>query len=185
MEQIIQIKCPWCNAVLSVHDQAGIENKFVTCPICKHKSPFLQYERVVRTQNDDCTKYPSALQQIHQVNETIGRIISPNGATYQLKMGKNIIGRKASNSTADFQIDTDENRKMSREHLIIDVKNIPSKGIVHYASLYKEKVNKTFIGSETLVYGDCIVLKDGDIIKLSDIAVKFEIPDESVTQLES
>ena len=64
---------------------------------------------------------------------------------------------KAAKSEAGIQIYTADSRAMSREHIVIDVKNVPGKGFVHTLSLYKEKVNPTFIGSEPLVYGDRIV----------------------------
>lgn len=186
MEETIQIKCPWCNAVLSVRNQAGIENKFVTCPVCKQKSPFSQFKRnTVNVSNDDCTQYPGAQISMPQENYTIGRlVVQGKGLSYQLKLGKNIIGRKASNSSANFQIDMGENRRMSREHIMIEVKKIPGRGISHLASLFKEKVNQTEVGSEKLVYGDCIILKNGDIIKLPGVNVLFEIPDDDATQLQ-
>ncbi len=70
---------------------------------------------------------------------------------------------------------------MSREHIVIEVKKLPVKGFVHYVSLYKEKVNKTSIGNEPLLYGDCVVLNHGDIIKLPDATLRFEIPDGEET----
>lgn len=104
-----------------------------------------------------------------------------NGVSFQLKPGRNIIGRKGQNSDANFQIDTADKRSMSREHIVIEVKKLPVKGFVHYVSLYKEKVNKTSIGNEPLLYGDCVVLNHGDIIKLPDATLRFEIPDGEET----
>ena len=57
--------------------------------------------------------------------------------------------------------------------------------VAHYLSLYKEKVNKTFVGNEPLVYGDCIILNHGDIIKLPDADLRFEIPNEDDTDYET
>lgn len=195
MDEIIQIKCPFDGAVLSVKNQPGIESKNVTCPICKHKYPFTQFKRI--TPNDGHT--PDGVEEntrysysdtsgeetnFGQMNFTLGKlkILGGNGS-YQLKPGKNIIGRKAQKSEANFQIDTGEKRAMSREHIVIDVKKVPGKGFVHYISLFKEKVNKTYIGNELLVYGDCIVLAHGDVIKLPDANLKFEIPDDEATDI--
>ena len=60
MDEIIQIKCPFDGAVLSVKNQPGIESKNVTCPICKHKYPFTQFKRVTSNvnNNDPDTEYP-------------------------------------------------------------------------------------------------------------------------------
>lgn len=197
MEEIIQIKCPFDGAVLSVKNHPGIESKNVTCPICKHKYPFTQFKRIVpATYNDDeetDTAYPGgeertkyaygedtteATQTAKSLNLTIGKVyLTGTNISFQLKPGRNIIGRRASKSEAEFQIDTGEKRSMSREHIVIEVKRIPAKGFVHYLSLYKEKVNNTYIGNQPLLYGDCIVLKHGDIINLPDATLKFEIPD--------
>lgn len=199
MNEIIQIKCPFCGAVLSVKNIPDIESKSVACPICKHKFPFTQFKRVNQPNiNDDPdTEYPGKEEptsyphgnrssedtELGLMNFTLGVLkIVGTGKTFQLKPGRNIIGRKGQKSQADFQIDTAEKRMMSREHLVIDVKKVPAKGFVHQVSLYKEKVNKTLIGNEQLVYGDCIILNHGDLIRLPDATVRFEIPDDEGTE---
>lgn len=198
MNEIIQIKCPFCGAVLSVKNQPGIENKNVTCPICKHTYPFTQFKRVTTTNSNDDpnTEYPGEEERTRyaygsqssedtdfgQMNFTLGKLkVIDSGVSYQLKPGRNIIGRKGKKSEANFQIDTGEKRSMSREHIVIDVKKVAGKGFVHYLSLFKEKVNKTYIGNEPLLYGDCIILSHGDTIKLPDANLKFEIPDDEST----
>ncbi|MBD5355436.1 MAG: FHA domain-containing protein [Bacteroides sp.] len=118
------------------------------------------------------------------MNFTIGKIsFLDNGISYQLHPGRNVIGRKSLRSEADIQIDTAGKRSMSREHIVIEVKKVPIKGFVHYLTLYKEKVNPTYIREEQVLYGDCIILSHGDIIKLPDAILKFEIPDEEATDI--
>lgn len=66
-QQVVRIKCPWCSSVLSVKMLPGIENKSVNCPVCKHKSPFTQFQQVTvgstsqprpqQPQRDDSTNY--------------------------------------------------------------------------------------------------------------------------------
>lgn len=199
MDEIIKIKCPFDGAVLSIKNQPGLESKSVTCPICKHKYPFTQFKVVTPDTNKDDdppTDYPGGEERtsygegkptdLGTMNFTQGRVVVVGtGVSYRLKPGRNIIGRKASKSNADFGIDTGENRKMSREHIVIEIKKVPAKGFVHYLSLYKEKVNKTFVGNEPLVYGDCIILNHGDIIKLPDADLRFEIPNEDDTDYET
>ena len=199
MDEIIKIKCPFDGAVLSIKNQPGLESKSVTCPICKHKYPFTQFKVVTPVTNKDDdppTDYPGGEERtsygadkptdLGAMNFTPGRVVVVGTIiSYRLKPGRNIIGRKASKSAADFGIDTGENRKMSREHIVIEIKKVPAKGFVHYLSLYKEKVNKTFVGNEPLVYGDCIILNHGDIIKLPDADLRFEIPNEDDTDYET
>ncbi len=204
MDEIIQIKCPFDGAVLSVKNQPGIETKNVTCPICKHKYPFTQFRRVPSNQSNDDpeTEYPGGDEQTNydgehtsyesvgeteigkQPNYTLGKVtVIGSGISYQLRSGRNVIGRKGQKSEANFQIDTAEKRSMSREHIVIEVKIIPIRGFVHTVFLYKEKVNKTYIGNEPLLYGDCIVLNHGDLIKLPDATLRFEIPDGEETDV--
>lgn len=205
MDEIIQIKCPFCGSVLSVKNQAGNETKNVTCPVCKHKNNFSQFKRVASKMNniDPDTEYPGGgrrhvcdgdytgyvaednTQLSSQPNYTLGKVtVLGSGFSYQLRPGRNVIGRKGQKSEANFQIDTADKRSMSREHIVIEVKKLPLKGFVHYVSLYKENVNKTSIGNEPLLYGDCIVLNHGDIIKLPDATLKFEIPDGEETDIQ-
>lgn len=187
---VIKIKCPCCGTMLAVKHQSGIENKNVTCPVCKETSPFKQYKPMTTKKSED-TIYPDNEEHTHyeetdlgaSMNFTLGqlRIVSSPLSPFRLNVGRNVIGRKASASSADIQLPTTESKRMSREHLIIEVKKRSGKGLVHYVSLYKQKVNDTFINHERLEFGDCIILKDGDMIKLPDMTVKFEIPDEEST----
>lgn len=189
MNEILKIGCPVCGSVLSVKNQPGIESKSVTCPICKNKSPFSAFKRIVN--KEEKTEYPdkekTSYSEETQVNGgpnyTLGKLLVPSlHLSFQLKPGKNIIGRKASASSATCQIPC-ETKRLSREHLVIEIKKIPGKGFVHCASLYKEKVNATFIGQNKLEFGDCIVLNHRDIIRLPDVEARFEIPDEEGTDI--
>jgi len=193
MNEIIQIKCPWCSATLSVLRQKDMESKNVTCPACGQKSPFVKFKATqAATDNDDgCTKYPpknnatdQTATELPKINLRIGRLnIQNTGISYQLKTGRNIVGRKALSSSADFQIPTGDNNTMSREHLIIEVKNIPGKGFVHYVSLFKERLNKTFVDNEQITYGDCVILNNGDSLRLPGATLLFELPDNDATTI--
>ena len=121
-------------------------------------------------------------------NNTLGRLqMLPAGPSYQLKLGRNVVGRKCEKPPyADFMLPTNSNR-MSRQHLMIEVRKIQGKGFMHYASLCGQKANATFVGDNRLEVGDCLVLNDGDIIRLPDmpdVRVKFEITDGEKTMLD-
>ena len=190
MNDIIQIKCPFCGALLSVKALPGIENKSITCPVCKQTNRFTQY--MVMTAgtaasngaqsngfgDDDATQYGP-------MNFNIGLLrLAGTDVTYQLMPGKNEVGRKSTNSTVDFQIDTGVNRRMSRNHLTIDVVKEPHKGFVHYVSLSKENVNPTTVDGNPLHYGvDKVILHNGAVIRLPDAELRFEMPDEEATEI--
>lgn len=197
MKELIYIKCPVDGTVLSLIKKIGIENSNIRCPKCGLSKHFSLYERVEkpvrkiqpssgnRARNEEKTCYLSPggkTEFIGSVNNSIGIVrLVGSGVSYQLKAGRNVIGRKSLKSNADFQIEVNEGRSMSREHLVIEVKKKPTGGFGHYVSLYKEQVNKTSIGKDQLHYGDCIVLKDGDLINLPDAVLRFEIPDDERT----
>lgn len=205
-QDVIKIRCPHCGAQLSVKNQPGIESKSVTCPICKQKSPFLAF-RQVNVQNDPGTDLPGSNSQGQGVRSDntqlgdrptdlnqnaaqnraskllLGRLtVVNNGQTFLLRPGRNVIGRKAQASSANFQIDTGEGRRMSREHIVIDVQRVGSE-YMHTASLYKERVNETFVNTDRMTIDDGLILKHGDILHLPDADVKFTIDDGERTQL--
>ena len=191
--EIMKIKCPCCAVVLTVKTKPGIENKSVTCTVCKQSSSFRLFKQITEIKAEH-TEYPgehtsyashrSETQLNIDENYTLGKLkVEDSGVSFRLKVGRNIIGRKATASTADIQIPTAGGKHMSREHLVIEVKKVVGKGFVHYASLYKEKVNETAINNESLEYGDSIVLKSGDKLKLPDATILFEIPDDEGTEI--
>lgn len=198
MDEIIQIKCPFDGVILSVKNQPGIETKNVTCPVCKNKYPFTKFKKVVKpaVKSDPETEYPDNNNTTADDNQTQTSVTelcetsTPVGflrlmgtcTTFRLRSGRNVVGRKGARSTADIQIDTADKRNMSREHIVIDVKMVPGKGAVHYLSLAKEKVNRTLVEEEPLLFGDTIMLDHGDMIRLPDATLRFEIPGmENVT----
>ena len=156
--------------------QPGIEGKSVTCPVCKQKSPFAAFGRPSVKNDDDRTLYSGKVSA--KVN--IGVLVKPDtGESFALKEGRNVIGRKSAASSSDIQIPLPKDMKrMSKEHIIIDVKDVPDRGIVHYASLYKEKVNPTAVNGEPLAFGECVVLNDGDRINLPDADLMFKFSGE-------
>ena len=197
---VLQIKCPWCSAVLSVKNQPGLERAMLTCPVCSRKQPFTSYKKhEPKKAPSPNTKYPGmddsetninlgGMGGMQASNNTASMIIGQltvdgTSIKFPLSEGMNVIGRQAASSKASIQIPTGSNQHLSREHLVIEVKKVPMKGMVHYISLYKEKVNPTKVGNQDLMYGDKIILNNGDIISLPDVKLRFEIPDEDSTKI--
>ena len=131
----------------------------------------------IKTNNTDTRD--TELVQEHTNNlpkDEIGMIVIENSnRTYQLKEGCNIIGRNGEGTEANFKIDTPNEKKISREHIIIDV-NYSGKQYNHIVKLYKKEVNATYINGNRLEYGDCINLMDGDIIDLPGVKLHFIKP---------
>lgn len=176
-----RIKCPYCGAILKVNLNApGIVNKQLKCPVCKEKSPFLKFilqqdkekeETDYRDRNTERTRLKG--EEVSNIRLAKLKLLSES-LEFFLKEGRNIVGRLASSSSATIQIPTNETRRLSREHLVIDVKKIPDEGYKYVASLYKEHINTTFINNEKLEYGDSVILRNGDVISLPDVTIVFE-----------
>ena len=199
MNDIIHIKCPNDGAVLAITNLPGLEKKNVTCPVCQTSRPFTEYKRCVPNGKDDTeqsdktdVKTPNSGEptefgdtgktRVNLGNFILGRItVTSTGQHYQLRIGRQVIGRKASTSQAEIQIATGESRRMSRSHMVIEVTKMPGKGFVHCAKLFKEQCNDTFVNNVRLVAGDSIVLHHGDVLRLPDAELKFELPDGEET----
>ena len=200
MEEIIKVKCPFCGVIGHVPNKPGIENRNLPCPKCKQVNSFKNYRNAflkasIESTDQNLQKAGNNRRdyidntgdntEYGQVNFTLGKLrLSGSGISYQLKEGRNTIGRKSTTSKADFQIDTGNHRAMSREHLLIEVVKEKYKGFIHYISLCKENVNPTTVNGNTLYFGvDRMILNDGAIIKLPDAELRFEIPDEEATEI--
>lgn len=187
MDEIIRIQCPNDGAILNIKNQLGIENKKVVCPVCKLARPFSEYKKYVPSQMEDTdyhnNKQSGEVTSLDESNELLGRVcVIGTNQKMQLKPGNTIIGRSSATSHVDFPVNTGESRRMSREHLLIEVVKKPGKGYVHQVRLCKEKCNPTYINQVKLEYGDCIVLHTGDVLRLPDANLKFEIPDDDLTE---
>ena len=197
-EDKLIIKCPNCSKRLTLKMKPGaeLERKSLTCPACREVSPFSSYvilqknsaqsarqgestkmEDAGRTQivsnnagSDDSTRLGS-----DNTIATPGRFIAVAGnlAPMSLKEGRNILGRENSSSAVDIALPA-QYKYVSRQHLIIDVKRT-SLGYTHTAMLSKSEVNKTYVNSMQLAYGDQVILNDGDIVKFPDISLRFEL----------
>ena len=169
----INIKCPNCGAKLIIKQEIlnipNVSNKLMRCPTCGETSPFGNFS-IIKTQKE---KTETNIKNKQEPIIKPGLIkLSGSSMTFNLVQGQNIIGRNASSSNATIKIQP-ENKRLSREHLVIDVHK-RANGYVHMASLYKEQVNTTSINNEQLHFGDSIILNDGDIINLPDVNLTFK-----------
>lgn len=183
--ETIRIKCPKCGVVLKIKPNANLKDKNITCPVCKESSPFIAYKAIQEKKEQGTDYYERTKYEQKYTKRSTEFAKAPIGKLkvsetyYMLNLGRNIIGRKAEASKADIQIPA--GNRVSREHLVIDVKEVGSIGFVHYISLYKERVNDTFVNENILEFGDCLILKHGNQIHLPDLTITFEItPDEKI-----
>lgn len=180
---------------------SGLEYKNVICSKCNYKGKVAEFQHIEdKPVKPAPTPVPAPKptpkpEPKHTVTSIpSGTVINPNakvpsvgklrdeaGMEYPLQFGLNTVGRNAVTSTAMIRINDQESR-ISREHLIIEVKipvqvksdpghtatiavsNIPS--VSHIVRLAKQQVNKTYLNDVLMAFGFEYNLKPGDRIKL-------------------
>lgn len=101
----------------------------------------------------------------------VGKLVDAYGATYQLAVGFNTIGRKASSSTASVQIATDD-RTMSRNHAVIEVRNAGGQ-LLHILKNGANK-NPSYLNNALVNQGDQLILNNGDRLKMGNTILTFK-----------
>lgn len=183
----IKIKCPTCGKILRLADNPNINNAVFTCPVCKEKHVVGNCQRIVGApiQNiaDEETQYFFPSRSISgdetQIAESLkqqsgmGEFVDDYGRTYKLHLGVSTIGRKASSSVAAIQITT-EDRYMSRNHAVIEVKNAGGK-IIHILRHGAGK-NSSYINGTIMQAKDQFVLNNGDRLTFGKTELTFKCP---------
>lgn len=193
MDQFIQIKCPFCGAVLKVKQQAGLEKASITCPVCKKKSAFSDYETVTNKDSEE-TELPGGVKSNQHsedttefgasINTIIGCLVEKSGKHWALRIGVNTVGRKLQADPQQVDVPVSDytgERKMSRNHAKIEVIRLPNGSAKHVLYNWQNK-NKTYVGGEPIETGDRVVLQNGMVIKFANVDVKFVIEDSEATQ---
>ncbi len=193
MEQFIQIKCPYCGAVLKVKQQAGLEKASITCPVCKRKTPFSGFEKVNNGQSEETEVhgYPKSNPNGEPTDigglshGGIGCLVETTGKRWSLHPGVNTVGRKLQSGAQQVDIpiqDYTGERRMSRNHAKVEVVQLGNGAYKHILYNWQNK-NATYVGGEVLNEGDRIILQHGMSIRFANIDVKFVIEDNEATTI--
>lgn len=178
-----KIRCPFCGVALSVNVREEQLGYSIKCPRCKKIAPLMDFEPIDEPDRMDyqektdyrnsgeSTTYESATRE-----KSAGTVCVTDGRhePFRLKVGNNIIGRDGEGSKADFKIKTPNEKRLSREHIIIIVERCSDGSYRHFVKLYKEKVNATYINNERIEPGDCLILKDGYTIEMPGVTLEFK-----------
>lgn len=54
-QDILCLKCPFCSTVFRVRNVPGIEEKNVTCPVCKRNAKFVNFKMIMPDEAGDET----------------------------------------------------------------------------------------------------------------------------------
>ena len=114
----------------------------------------------------DKTRIGSALKQ-----QMVGRLVDNSGREYQLCLGVNTIGRKATTSTASVQIITND-RYMSRNHAVIEVQQIGEQ-TVHILKNGANK-NPSYLNGSLVAANDQLILNDGNRLTFGKTELTFK-----------
>jgi len=99
----------------------------------------------------------------------IGHLLC-NGMRYQLRQGRNTVGRRAMTSAADIQLDIDD-RYVSRMQTEINVAVVGR--IVKAVICNTQSKNPTYVNGRELLEGDAISLNDGDTISMGNTTIEY------------
>lgn len=195
----IKIKCPTCGKVLRLQDTPNINAAYFTCPVCKERHMVGNCQRYnpapqPSAQSGDETRYGSVGYQQVDADKTrtasdsglgsgdetrvgvapqakVGILVDANGVSYQLAVGFNTIGRKASTSPASVQIATAD-RTMSRNHAVIEVRNAGGQ-LLHILKNGANK-NPSYLNNALVAQGDQLILNNGDRLTMGKTVLTFK-----------
>ncbi|MBO7498269.1 MAG: FHA domain-containing protein [Bacteroidaceae bacterium] len=195
MNNAKQVVCPnpSCRAILGIENVEGLEGKNIRCPRCEKVYPFTSFAPYVGprvspnlpgSSSSDETAYAGGARSDTDATRVMsmpdsaaigGLILAGELERRPLRLGKNVVGRDATTSTADIRIpDVLGKRTMSRTHLLINVTRVGDT-FKHQISLFPDgkKKNRTFVNQTELRTGDVVVLHDGDRITIDYQTLTF------------
>lgn len=180
MGKVIMV-CPSCRHQLSFEEFPNYRSKIFECKHCHFRAQFNLFQSGRASQggqgaDDDATQLPSNFQKSYDTGQI--RVIG-TGETFSLSKGSNVIGRKASSSTATIQIEGDA--YMSRQHVEIKVVMGPS-GYEHHLVEINSK-NIVQLNGKDIQRNDIMKITFGDRLTLGKTTIVLENVDEEATKL--
>ena len=187
-----RVKCTNCGVILNVRNSKGEAVKIITCPECKSQlkvnfppgaaqEPLEAKTVLVGAAPSDGGKTvlvgvgasaSGETQYVPNPQQQKLSFLYCNGKRYPLSAGRNIVGRKASSSDAQVQIETSD-LYMSRRHVCIEVVRLGDGSSKVLISNDKNK-NETYVNGTLLNAGDRVVLTSGAKIKMGDTVVTYQ-----------
>ena len=132
----INIKCPHCGGELQVASAVGIEERSAPCQHCKQPAPIKDY-------------LPKCSLKV-------------DGKNYQLRFGRQWVGRKKEGNDAEVQI-PDETRYMSKKHAVIELRCTANS---LECTFEEHGTNPTSMAGVSLMKDDIIYLNINDCLTL-------------------
>ena len=177
----IFIICPECHQQLSFEEVSGYQNMIVECPKCHFKANVSVYQGGAQARGGQgAGDMPTQLVFAPSTSVDVGqiRVLSTDEVQY-LKVGSQVIGRRAESGTADIKISND--KYMSRRHVQIDVFK---KGLGYEHRLIEiGSTNLPKLNGKELKRGDILKLKFGDVLTLGNTDIRLESNSDEATRI--
>ncbi len=170
---MLTLICPNCDTENLIHPATATrKNAKLFCIKCKI---LLQLKESMH-KNESGQKEAELETKVTNYGCLIVRDEVTLSQSYNLKLGKQIIGRKSVQFPSDFEIETND-LQMSRNHFSITIE-LNKKNSFDYILKDNSSTNYTFINAETLQQlkkEDEFLLQDGDIIQAGITKIVFKI----------
>ncbi len=161
----MKVICGKCKARLNIPENNRPGELKFKCPVCKTVNKLKVKEKKSIDSSSDATqiKIPDSFDDI--MGWLVVHDENTKTQTYNLKKGKNVIGRKSESKPCDIMIVTDD-AYMSRNHFAIEIE-LGVKGL-EYLIYDVTSTNGTFINADKanrLNQVDKVLLNDGDTMQ--------------------
>lgn len=159
------IVCPSCHGTLEVTNPKGEPVLMIKCP-----NPECGVKLRVRFDTGETVIAPK------KGAANVPGYLIWGGQSFELKEGRNSVGRGSSKHEADIELPTDD-RSVSRVHCLLEVIKLKSgrvKVVVSdLRSADKIAQKPTLVYDDLLASEDRLVLEDGDTIEIGDQTLRF------------
>ena len=174
----IRIKCPVCGAILNAKDDPSNVRKSVTCPNCKERRKFTEFKVIIPTPVAEANGQDAPADEtqvcIRGKESSPGYLLDKaTGKSYPIPVGESVVGRMSSKmpSKADIPIMTTD-RGMSRLHMKV-LCSLAQDGRYHVSVANAGNKNPTLVNGVTLLDGDVVGIKHGDILTLCETLLEY------------
>lgn len=184
----ISVVCPNCRSRLSIQEAPGLQDKMLSCPICKYKAKVSQYQLGQAGKGGQKPVPESGHTMIinRPVNTDMGQMhVVQNGQVFELRLGSQVLGRLAATGKADLQIglEGDKDIYMSRRHVQIDVVKNETTGNIQHKLVEIGSKNPVKLNGNPVQKGDILFLKFGDKLTLGKTEVILEETNDEGTKV--
>jgi len=164
-----RVVCSGCKKTLRIQNRKMELSSQLICPVCK--SPV--FVSFLADNIQEANAVNSENPTIYSPTHSFKPYIEYNGSKYYIEKDVTVIGRKASTSTADIQLESND-MYMGRHHAAI-IKGIDSMGCQSCMLRAQDAKNGLSVNNIELSQSDQVKLLNGAEIKMGNTVVRFRM----------